>query len=109
MPSRYPVEVRRQVVELARTGTKVSQLVETFGMRQASIHSWLKQERIDRGESPGLSTEGQMGLAAAKRRIRQLETELVVSPEGQRGVPRAEPALKKPLSGEADIEQRPAT
>jgi hypothetical protein len=26
MPSRYPVEVRRQVVELARTGTKVSRL-----------------------------------------------------------------------------------
>jgi transposase len=28
---------------------------------------------------PGLSTEGQMELAAAKRRIRQLETELAVS------------------------------
>lgn len=34
---------------------------------------------IDRGEQPGLSTEGQMELAAAKRRIRQLETELAVS------------------------------
>ena len=79
MPSRYPVEVRRQVVELARSGTKVSQLAETLGMTQASIYSWLKQERIDRGESPGLSTEGQMELAAAKRRIRQLETELAVS------------------------------
>jgi transposase len=79
MPSRYPVEVRRQVVELARAGTKVSQLSETFGMTQASIYAWLKQDRIDRGESPGLSTEGQMELAAAKRRIRQLETELAVS------------------------------
>ena len=70
MPSRYPVEVRRQVVELARAGTKVSQLAETFGMTQASIYSWLKQDRIDRGEAPGLNTEGQMELAAAKRRIR---------------------------------------
>jgi transposase len=52
MPSRYPVEVRRQVVELARTGTKVSRLSETFGMTQASIYSWLKQDRIDRGERP---------------------------------------------------------
>ena len=26
MPSRFPVEVRRQVVELARSGTKVAQL-----------------------------------------------------------------------------------
>jgi transposase-like protein len=79
MPSRYPVEVRRQVVELARSGTRVAQLAETFGMTEASIYSWLKQDRIDRGEAPGLSTEGQMELAAAKRRIRQLETELAVS------------------------------
>jgi len=79
MPSRYPVEVRRQVVELARSGTRVAQLVETFGMMQASIYSWLKQERIDRGEAPGLSTDGQMEFAAAKHRIRQLETELAVS------------------------------
>jgi transposase len=79
MPSRFPVEVRRQVVELARSGTKVAQLAETFGMSEAVIYGWLKQERIDRGESPGLSTEGQMELAAAKRRIRQLETELAVS------------------------------
>lgn len=79
MPSRYPADVRRQVVELARAGTKVSQLAETFGVSEASVYTWLKQDRIDRGEAPGLSTEGQMELAAAKRRIRQLETELAVS------------------------------
>jgi transposase len=79
MSSRYPVEVRRQVVELARSGMRVAQLAETFGMTQASIYGWLKQDRIDCGEQPGLSTEGQMELAAAKRRIRQLETELAVS------------------------------
>jgi transposase InsO family protein len=71
--------VRKQVVELARSGTRVAQLAETFGMSEAVIYGWLKQERIDRGEAPGLSTEGQMELAAAKRRIRQLETELAVS------------------------------
>jgi transposase-like protein len=79
MPSRYPAETRRQVVDLARSGTRVAQLAETFGMSEATIYNWLKQERIDRGEMPGLSTEGQMELAAARRRIRQLETELAVS------------------------------
>ena len=79
MPSRYPAEVRKQVVDLARSGTRVAQLAETFGMSEATIYNWLKQERIDRGEAPGLSTEGQMELAAARRRIRQLETELAVS------------------------------
>jgi transposase len=79
MPSRYPTDVRRQVVDLARSGTRVAQLAETFGMSEATIYNWLKQERIDRGEATGLSTEGQMELQAAKRRISQLETELAVS------------------------------
>ncbi len=66
-------------MDLARAGTRVAQLAETFGMSEAVIYGWLKQERIDRGETPGLSTEGQMELAAANRRIRELETELAVS------------------------------
>jgi transposase len=58
-------------------------LDKTFGMSEAVIYGWLKQERIDRGEAPPLSSEGQMELAvkAAKRRIHQLETELAVSRE----------------------------
>jgi transposase-like protein len=79
MPRKYPAEVRRQVIELARSGTKVAQLAETFGMSDATIYTWLKQERIDRGEVPGLSTEEALDLAAAKRRIKQLETELAIS------------------------------
>lgn len=51
MPRRYPPEVRRQVIELARSGTKVAQLAETFGMSDATIYNWLKQEKIDRGQS----------------------------------------------------------
>ena len=79
MPRRYPVEVRRQVVELARSGTKVAQLSEVFGVSEAAIYTWLKQERVDRGEIEGLSTDQALELAAAKRRIKQLETELAVA------------------------------
>jgi transposase-like protein len=79
MPRKYPAEIRHQVIELARSGTKVAQLAETFGMSDATIYNWLKQERIDRGEITGLSTEEALDLAAAKRRIKQLETELAVS------------------------------
>lgn len=79
MPHRYPAEVRHQVIELARSGTKVAQLAATFGMSDATIYNWLKQEKIDRGEVAGLSTEEALDLAAAKRRIKQLETELAVS------------------------------
>jgi transposase len=79
MPSRYPAEVRRQVVDLARAGTRVAQLAETFGMSEACIYTWINQEKVDRGEVAGESTEQALELAAAKRRIRQLETELAVS------------------------------
>lgn len=79
MPRRYPTEVRRQVIELARSGTKVAQLAEIFGMSDATIYSWLKQVKIDRGEVEGTSTDQALELAVAKRRIKQLETELAAS------------------------------
>ena len=79
MPRSYPFDLRRQVIELARSGTRVSQLSITFGMTEATIYNWLKQDRIDRGEEAGQTTDQQLELAAAKRRIKQLETELAVA------------------------------
>ena len=79
MPRRYPPETRLQVIELARSGTRVGQLAATFRMSEATVYNWLKQEQIDRGEIAGLSTDQALELAAAKRRIAQLETELAVS------------------------------
>lgn len=38
MPRRYPAEVRHQVIELARSGTKVAQLATTFGVSDATIY-----------------------------------------------------------------------
>ena len=67
------------MIELARSGTRVKLLAATFQMSDATIYNWLKQDRVDRGEVPGLSTEQQLDLAAAKRRIGQLETELAVA------------------------------
>lgn len=79
MPRRYPPEIRRQVVELARAGTRVAQLSATFGMTETTIYSWIKQDKIDHGELAGLSTDQALELAAAKNRIKQLETELAVA------------------------------
>src|SRR3954471_4113497 len=78
MPRRYPPEMRRQVIELARSGTRVKQLAVTFAISEATVYNWTKQEKIDRGEIDGLSADQGLELAAAKRRIRQLETELAV-------------------------------
>jgi transposase len=48
-------------------------------MTEATIYNWLRQDKIDRGEIPGTSTDMALELAAAQRRIRQLETELAVA------------------------------
>ena len=50
MPRKFPDEVRRQIIDVARSGTRVAQLVDTFGVSQATIYNWLTQEKIDRGE-----------------------------------------------------------
>jgi transposase len=75
MPRSCPPEARRQVIELARAGTKIRQLATTFQMSDATIYNWLKQDRIDRGEAEGATTSQQLELGAARRGIRQLETE----------------------------------
>lgn len=66
MPHRYPAALRRQVIELARSGTKIAQLAATFGMSDATIYNWLKQERIDRSEIEGLSTDQALELATGE-------------------------------------------
>ncbi len=54
-------------------------LASTFGMTDATVDNWLRQDRIDRGEADGPTTSQQLELAAARRRIKQLETELAVA------------------------------
>jgi len=66
MPRSYRPELRRQVIELARAGTRVAQLSVTFGMTETTIYNWLKQDRIDRG-GRGRSHTGCRGLDAKRR------------------------------------------
>jgi len=79
MPRKYSLEVRRQVIELARSGTRVKQLAVTFGVAEVTIYNWLKRDRVDRGEESGKTTEQQLELTASRKRIKQLETELAVA------------------------------
>ena len=49
-----------------------------LGLAQATVYRWKAQDLIDRGVKPGLSTIEQGELAAARRRIQELETELAL-------------------------------
>jgi len=50
-----------------------------IGVSEATVYRWQAQDRIDRGEQPGLSSVERVELAAARRRIRELETELEIT------------------------------
>src|ERR1017187_6755147 len=79
MPKQYAAEFRHRVLALHRSGRSVPALSEQFEVSQAAIYKWIKQDAIDRGESPGISSVESSELKAARRRIRQLEEELEIT------------------------------
>jgi transposase-like protein len=74
----YPAEFRRRVIESVEGGRKVAEIAADLGISEQTIYTWRRQARIDAGLEAGLSTSEQSELTAAKRRIRELETELAI-------------------------------
>ena len=74
----YAAEFRRRVIDLLATGRKVADVARDLGVSEQAIYGWRRQERIDRGLEPGLSTVERVELAVAQQRIRELEAELAV-------------------------------
>jgi len=72
----YPPEFRRKVLDLIAAGRSVADVARDLGISDQSIYLWRRQDRIDRGLVPGLTSTEKAELLAAKRRIAQLETEL---------------------------------
>ena len=78
MPRTYDPEFRRRVLELVRAGRPVRVIAAELGLAEATVYRWKAQDLIDCGLKPGLSTSERGELAAAKRRIQELETELAL-------------------------------
>ena len=78
MPRPYPPEFRARAIALVRSGNQVKQTAYELGISAGCLHDWIKQDRIDRGEIPGTSTSESVELRAARKWIRELETELAI-------------------------------
>jgi transposase len=78
VPRTYDPEFRRRVVELVRAGRPARGVAAELGLAEATVYRWKAQDRIDRGVKPGTSTSERGDLAAARRRIKELETELAL-------------------------------
>jgi transposase-like protein len=79
MPKRYSPEFRRKVLDLLKAGRSIAEVASDLGVTAASIYVWRRQELIDTGQRPGLSSTDNAELLAARRRIVELETELAVT------------------------------
>jgi transposase len=72
-------EFKRRVLDLLEAGRKVTDVARDLGISSQAISNWRRQDRIDRGLEPGLSSIQHQELLAARRRIAELETELKIA------------------------------
>ena len=74
MPRAYP-SGRARALALVKAGRSVAKTAIDLEVTQATIYSWIKPDRIDRGERPRLTTKESKEMRVARRRIRELEAE----------------------------------
>ncbi len=75
----YSAEFRRKVLDLLADGRSVASVAHDLDVSDQTIYNWRRQDRIDRGEQPGLTTTEKGELATAKKRIAELETEVKIA------------------------------
>ena len=78
MPRRYPAEFRRKVLDLVAAGRPVAQVAHDLDISAQVIYTWRRQQLIDSGQVPGMTSADRAELVAARKRIAELENELAI-------------------------------
>ncbi|BDE17207.1 hypothetical protein Mkiyose1665_59110 [Mycobacterium kiyosense] len=78
MPLPYPADFRARAIAFVPAGKPQKQTADDLGIHPVTLSTWIKQDDIDRGVRPGVSTSESAELRAARRRINELETELAI-------------------------------
>jgi len=69
-------EFKRDAVELVRsTGRPIAQVARELGIYDSTLGNWVRQDRIDRGEAEGLTTEERARLTELERENARLRME----------------------------------
>jgi transposase-like protein len=76
MPRHSPPEVRREACERMLAGEAIKDLADGLGITIETLYRWRRQALIDTGQRPGVESFEADPLAAARRRIQELEAEV---------------------------------
>ena len=72
----YPPEYRKRILELVRSGRKVSELSKEFGVTDQTIRNWMKQLDLDEGiRTDGVTTEEKAEIAKLRKQVKNLQEE----------------------------------
>ncbi len=66
------------MLNLVEAGRSIIDVARDLGISAQSIHVWRRQDRIDKGREPGLSSAEKPELTAATQRVTELEAELAI-------------------------------
>ena len=75
-PKRYPEELQRELVRLARSGRSAKELARKYEPSEQTIRNWVKQAELDDGSrSDGLTTSEREELQRLRRENERLREE----------------------------------
>lgn len=73
---KFTDEFKRNAVELVRTTRRpIADVADELGIYDSTLGNWVKQDRIDRGERDGLSSDERARLAELEAENAQLRVE----------------------------------
>jgi transposase len=76
MPAPYPMDFRREAVELLRrSGKTVPQLAAELGVSPQSLRNWSRQIDVDEGKAAGLTSDEREELRRLRRELRTVTEE----------------------------------
>jgi transposase len=72
----FTQEFKRDAVELVRTsGRPIAQIAQELGIYDSTLGNWVRQDRIDRGEQEGLTSDERVRLRELERETARLRME----------------------------------
>lgn len=69
----FTSEYKAEIVELCGRGDRsIGQVAEDFDLTETAVRAWVKQDKIDNGKSPGLTSDERAELTRLRAENRRL-------------------------------------